>query len=245
MKQQTKTTCFSLLLHAALLLGAVVFSRQAGPIRPPVMLDFSILSASAGGFADSGKPGLPAARQPVKEKVISAVKKKAGPQTAKIIKTPPPEIAREPEAVSVTSSQQPAASADDATPSIGMATGPAAPAGAETAQDSVNESGKGGGAGSGVYTTGQLDGPLTASLKRLPVYPHAAKCQHIEGWIKVKFVVDERGHVGQIAVLEAEPQGVFEQSVLRCIAGWRFKPGTIGGMAVKALVQQTIFFKLD
>jgi len=58
-------------------------------------------------------------------------------------------------------------------------------------------------------------------------------------------VVDEQGTVGQVSVLAAEPEGVFEQSVLRCVAGWRFKPGTIGGVAVKALVEQTITFKLE
>jgi protein TonB len=46
-------------------------------------------------------------------------------------------------------------------------------------------------------------------------------------------------------VLDAEPEGVFEQSVLRSIGGWRFKPGTIKGMAVKAQVEQTITFKLE
>lgn len=236
MNQQTKAACFSSLLHAALVLGAVVFIRPPGPVCPPLLLDFSILSASAGSLADSAKPCQLGAAQPIKEKAV--------PKRAKRMKTQPPEITRAPETVPVASSPQHSASTEDSAPFIAAVSGSAAAAGAETAQGSNNERGNGG-AGSGYYTTGQLDGTLTALRKALPVYPHAAKRRHIEGWIKVKFVVDERGHVGQIAVLEAEPQGVFEQSVLRCIAGWRFKPGTIGGMAVKALVQQTIFFKLD
>ena len=58
-------------------------------------------------------------------------------------------------------------------------------------------------------------------------------------------MVDEQGTTGQVKVLAAEPEGVFEQSVLRCVSGWRFKPGTVGGVAVKALVEQTITFKLE
>lgn len=99
--------------------------------------------------------------------------------------------------------------------------------------------------GGGLFTTGQLDGPLTALTKTPPVYPRAAKQRNTEGWIKVKFVVNEQGHVDQVTILDAEPKDVFEQSVLRCMDEWRFKPGTVGGRTVKALVEQTISFKLQ
>jgi protein TonB len=58
-------------------------------------------------------------------------------------------------------------------------------------------------------------------------------------------VVDEQGTTGQDKILAADPEGVIDQSVLRCVTGWRFKPGTVGGVAVKALVEQTITFKLE
>jgi len=96
-----------------------------------------------------------------------------------------------------------------------------------------------------LFTTGQLDGPLTALAQIPPIYPMVAKRRNIEGWVTVRFVVDEQGQVGRITVLAAEPEGIFEQSVLRCIAGWRFKPGTVGGTPVKSLVEQTITFKLE
>lgn len=95
------------------------------------------------------------------------------------------------------------------------------------------------------FSVGQLDGPLTTLVQIPPVYPHSAKRRNIEGWVKVRFVVDENGTVGKVSVLAAKPEGVFEQSVLRCVSGWRFKPGTVGGVAVNALVEQTITFKLE
>ena len=96
-----------------------------------------------------------------------------------------------------------------------------------------------------LFSAGQLDGPLTTLVQIPPIYPHTAKRRNIEGWVKVKFVVDDQGTVGQAQVVAAEPEGVFEQSVLRCVKGWRFKPGTIGGVAVRTLVEQTISFKLE
>ena len=95
------------------------------------------------------------------------------------------------------------------------------------------------------FSVGQLDGPLTTLVQIPPVYPHSAKRRNIEGWVKVRFVVDENGTVDKVRVLAAKPEGVFEQSVLRCVSSWRFKPGTVGGVAVKALVEQTITFKLE
>ena len=98
---------------------------------------------------------------------------------------------------------------------------------------------------SDLFSVGQLDGPLTTLVQIPPIYPHTAKRRNIEGWVKVQFVVDEQGTTGQVKILAADPEGVFEQSVLHCVSGWRFKPGTVGGVAVKALVEQTITFKLE
>lgn len=98
---------------------------------------------------------------------------------------------------------------------------------------------------SDIFSVGQLDGPLTTLVQMPPDYPHSAKRRNIEGWVKVRFVVNENGTVGKVDVLAAQPEGVFEQSVLRCVAGWRFKPGTVGGTAVKTLVEQTVTFKLE
>jgi protein TonB len=95
------------------------------------------------------------------------------------------------------------------------------------------------------FSVGQLDGPLTTLVQMPPQYPSSARRRNIEGWVKVRFVVDENGIVGDVKVLAAKPTGVFEQSVLRCVSSWRFKPGTVGGVAVKAHVEQTITFKLE
>ncbi|MGD9247918.1 MAG: TonB family protein [Desulfobacteraceae bacterium] len=96
-----------------------------------------------------------------------------------------------------------------------------------------------------VFSTGELDAPLTALVRIGPVYPMRARRRGIEGWVKVAFVVDEQGHVQDITILEAEPPGLFEQNARRCMAGWRFKPGTVEGMPVRTKAETTIRYILE
>jgi periplasmic protein TonB len=97
----------------------------------------------------------------------------------------------------------------------------------------------------GVFSVGELDAPLTPLTCLSPLYPMRAKDRGIEGWVKVKFLVDADGRVGEVSILNAHPEGLFEKSVRRCIGGWRFKPGTVAGMAVKTWVETTIRFELE
>lgn len=97
----------------------------------------------------------------------------------------------------------------------------------------------------GTFSVGQLDGPLTTLTRIPPVYPIQARRRGIEGWVKVAFIVNENGEVGNITVLKSEPDGLFDKSVERCVRGWRFKPGTVGGTPVKAQVETVIRFELE
>ena len=97
----------------------------------------------------------------------------------------------------------------------------------------------------GPFSVGQLDAPLTTLVRIPPMYPVRARQMNIEGWVRVSFVVDETGNVADIKILGAKPEGVFERSVQRCVGSWRFKPGTVEGVAVKTLVETTIRFELD
>ena len=96
-----------------------------------------------------------------------------------------------------------------------------------------------------VFSVGQLDAPLTTLARIPPVYPMRARRRGIEGWVRVKFVVNKTGKVSSVTIVEAQPAGLFEQSVDRCVSAWRFKPGTVDGMPVKTRVETTIRFTLD
>ncbi len=97
----------------------------------------------------------------------------------------------------------------------------------------------------GLYMASELDAPLMAMAKVPPVYPLRAARLGLQGWVKIGFVVTQEGLVEQIQVLGSDPEGVFKNSVINCVSQWRFKPGTVQGVAVAAQVQTTIRFQLE
>ena len=58
------------------------------------------------------------------------------------------------------------------------------------------------------------------------------------------FTVNEQGLVEDIRILEAEPDRIFNDSVIQCLSAWRFKPGRIGGDPVRTRVSTRIRFEL-
>lgn len=244
MNQQSKATQFSLFVHAMFFLSALAISQHAPQVRMPVTLDLNILPAA--GPPDAGPsqvapaaPPVPQPPAPVEKKVVP---KPVIPKTPPVAKKKPVEEKKPPVETVPVATAVPQSQPQDSAPAAATAnTATNATASAPSAS-----TGQGGGThGGGVFAASQLDGPLAAISKAAPVYPAAAKRRNIEGWIKVKFLVDEQGQVDRVSVLEAEPEGIFDQAVLRCVSAWRFKPGTKGGVAVKALVEQTITFKLE
>jgi periplasmic protein TonB len=95
------------------------------------------------------------------------------------------------------------------------------------------------------FSAGDLDQPLTAVIRMPPVYPMSAKRRNIEGYVSVRFVVNEEGTVETIDILEEKPPGIFDRAVIDCVSGWRFNPGTVGGVPVRTVAETTIRFELD
>ncbi len=95
------------------------------------------------------------------------------------------------------------------------------------------------------FSAGELDQPLSAVSRTPPQYPMSAKRRNIEGWVKVRFVVDKEGQVQEVSIVDEEPEGVFDQAVQDCISRWRFEPGTVGGVPVQTVAETTIRFELD
>ncbi|WP_458775628.1 energy transducer TonB [Desulforhopalus sp. 52FAK] len=98
---------------------------------------------------------------------------------------------------------------------------------------------------SDIFSMGELDSPLTVLLRIPAVYPLRAKQKGIEGRVKVRFIVNEEGNVENITVQESEPKDVFDVSVIRSVSNWRFKAGTVDGIAVKTWAETTVRFTLD
>lgn len=95
------------------------------------------------------------------------------------------------------------------------------------------------------YTMGELDSPLTPLVKIPPIYPMLATRRGIEGYVTVSFLVNKKGLVQQIRILDSRPEHIFDKSVTTCVSQWKFRPGTLEGIPVATLAQTTIRFKLE
>lgn len=78
-----------------------------------------------------------------------------------------------------------------------------------------------------------------------PVYPYRAKRRRIEGVVSVKFLVDRSGAVRELSIIKAEPPDVFNESVMKTVGKWKFKPGRKEGKAVETWIKTSIRFKLE
>ncbi|MCD6300309.1 MAG: energy transducer TonB [Dehalococcoidales bacterium] len=97
----------------------------------------------------------------------------------------------------------------------------------------------------GSYGIGEIDHPLTPLVQVRPMYPMRARRRGIEGWVKVRFIVNEEGRVDDISILESHPRKIFDRPVIRCVSAWRFTPGTVEGVPVNTWVETTIRFDLE
>ncbi|HWP94940.1 MAG TPA: TonB family protein [Gammaproteobacteria bacterium] len=92
------------------------------------------------------------------------------------------------------------------------------------------------GAGPVVRNATPLDTPL-------PPYPREAYHARKEGWVIVEFTVTAQGTVEDVAIIEANPRGVFESAVRRTVVKWRFAPATVDGVPQAMRLRQRIDFK--
>jgi len=96
-----------------------------------------------------------------------------------------------------------------------------------------------------IFDLAEVDSAPMPVAQMQPLYPIRAKRAGIEGWVKVIFVVNTKGLVEKLQIIEARPENVFDQSVIRCLSAWRFSPGVYEGEPVNTLVGTTIKFELE
>ncbi len=91
----------------------------------------------------------------------------------------------------------------------------------------------------------QLDHSPTLSYQMVPIYPYRAKRMNLHGHVKIGFHVSSDGMVSNVQILESEPQGIFDDAVLRAVVKWRYQPGEIMGESVTTRMVKTIVFNLE
>ncbi|KZN55619.1 hypothetical protein N474_14625 [Pseudoalteromonas luteoviolacea CPMOR-2] len=96
-----------------------------------------------------------------------------------------------------------------------------------------------------IYVNTETDSPAKWVVKIEPKYPTDAFEQSIEGYLKFRAVINHRGALENIEVIESSPKGVFEFEGLRALKFWRFKPALLNGKLVKVEYQDKLVWKLN
>lgn len=103
--------------------------------------------------------------------------------------------------------------------------------------------GEGPGGGGGM-SLAQVDVKPRISRQVKPDYPAAARRQGIEGRVVARLLITAEGTVTRISIVSARPPAVFDRSVRRALARWRFHPARFRGRAVATWVMLPIRFDL-
>jgi protein TonB len=67
-------------------------------------------------------------------------------------------------------------------------------------------------------------------------YPARAATGDVKGRVALLVLIDARGTVDEVSVVEAQPAGYFEEDALRVFRAAQFKPAMKGGRAVKSRI---------
>jgi protein TonB len=95
------------------------------------------------------------------------------------------------------------------------------------------------------FEMGDVDRAPMITARIPPPYPYLARRRGLQGAVTIRFLVDLKGKVQHLEIVNAKPTGVFEDSVLKTVSRWRFKPGMKEGEPVETWVETTIRFKLE
>ncbi len=61
----------------------------------------------------------------------------------------------------------------------------------------------------------------------------------------VRFLVDRTGAVRKLTILEANPPDIFNDTVMKTLEKWTFKPGRKDGKDVETWITTQIRFELE
>ena len=86
--------------------------------------------------------------------------------------------------------------------------------------------------------------PLIQHREPLP-FPEKAKRDKVNGHVTVQLLINKQGAVEQARLINAQPEGYFEQIALQGVQGWSFSPASYQGRFVAVWVKQKIKFQID
>lgn len=95
------------------------------------------------------------------------------------------------------------------------------------------------------YPAKQLDLHPVALDSIKPAYPEKGVELGVDGKVILLLLVDEGGVVKDASVVEADPEGIFEESALTAFRNARFAPAQKNGRAVKSRVLIRVSYEMN
>lgn len=77
-----------------------------------------------------------------------------------------------------------------------------------------------------------------------PSYPEFARRNGWEGSVMIRASVSAEGRVLAVSVARASRYAVLDKAAERAVKSWRFRPRTVGGVAVAAVIEVPVNFTL-
>lgn len=95
----------------------------------------------------------------------------------------------------------------------------------------------------GGYSVGDSDVMPLVQIE--PVYPPQALARKLEGIVVLRMQIDATGSVEDVAVIRAEPKGIFEREAIRAAYRYKFKPKLVDGKPMPQVATLPFEFKLE
>ena len=93
-----------------------------------------------------------------------------------------------------------------------------------------------------VMTEDTVDSKPQVTYRAAIDYPQSAAKNGGQGYVVVHLLIAKDGSIQLAKVLDSEPRGLFDQTVLTGIQNWRFSPAKFNGEPVQVWVKQKVSF---
>jgi protein TonB len=90
----------------------------------------------------------------------------------------------------------------------------------------------------------ELDTAPVSLSRKLPVYSMQARQLRIQGTVIMKVLVNERGTVDDVVLVEGVPGADLNSSALKSAKSWTYRPATKSGVPVKVWKVEQVTFKM-
>lgn len=95
-----------------------------------------------------------------------------------------------------------------------------------------------------IMTEDAVDVAPTPTRQSSPDYPARARSRGVTGSVVLNLLISADGDVESVRVLESSPQGVFDESAMRTVKGWKFSPGRYKGEPVRSWWRYVVRYSL-